>query len=100
MNTLQRSSCSFRRQGSSGRIWQDMPFMEPKSGSLSPKKNQVKEESVSQGGSNIVVGTRTNENKIAANSPPSSRNNQNKVHNRSFLSSICGMCMNSPTNRD
>lgn len=100
MYTLQRSSCSFRRQGSSGRIWQDMPFMEPKgSGNPSSKKNQTKEENVSQSGSNIVVGRKTNENKIVANSQPSSRNNQNKVQ-RSFLPSICGICMTSPTIRD
>ncbi|CAK8533585.1 unnamed protein product [Lathyrus sativus] len=98
MITLQRSSCSFRRQGSSGRIWQDMQFMEPKSGSLSTK-NQVNEENVSQNGTNIVVGRRNNENTTVANSAPSPRNNQNKVH-RGLLSSFCGICMHSPPIRD
>lgn len=95
MNTLQRSSFSFRRQGSSGRIWTDhMQFMEPKSnGSAPSRKNQTKEENVSQMTSNIV-GRRLHENEIT--SPPSSKN-QNKVH-RSFLSSIFGRCMSSPNN--
>lgn len=34
MTTLQRSSTSFRRQGSSGRIWNDLQFPERKSGTL------------------------------------------------------------------
>jgi len=94
MNTLQRSSCSFRRQGSSGRIWQDVPFMEPKgNGNLSPRKNQIKEENVSH------IGRKVPENEILPHSPPSSTKNQNKV-NRSFLSSIFGRCMSSPTIRE
>ncbi|CAJ2665581.1 unnamed protein product [Trifolium pratense] len=92
MNTLQRSSCSFRRQGSSGRIWQDSIFMEPKGNvNPSPRKSQLKEENVSQ----IVVGRRMYENEIVPHSQPSTKN-QNKVQ-RSFLSSIFGRCMSSPT---
>ncbi|XP_021297758.1 uncharacterized protein LOC110426778 [Herrania umbratica] len=32
MTTLQRSSVSFRRQGSSGRIWNDRHIIDPKTG--------------------------------------------------------------------
>ncbi|XVF60437.1 hypothetical protein PTKIN_Ptkin08bG0045900 [Pterospermum kingtungense] len=32
MTTLQRSSVSFRRQGSSGRIWSDRNIIDPKTG--------------------------------------------------------------------
>ncbi|KAJ0099250.1 hypothetical protein Patl1_22060 [Pistacia atlantica] len=32
MTTLQRSSVSFRRQGSSGRIWNDLQILDPKTG--------------------------------------------------------------------
>lgn len=32
MTTLQRSSVSFRRQGSSGRIWSDRDLIDPKTG--------------------------------------------------------------------
>ncbi|OMO52772.1 hypothetical protein COLO4_36986 [Corchorus olitorius] len=32
MTTLQRSSVSFRRQGSSGRIWSDRQIIDPKTG--------------------------------------------------------------------
>ncbi|KAI6671218.1 hypothetical protein NL676_006103 [Syzygium grande] len=39
MTTLQRSSVSFRRQGSSGRIWEDLQFPERKSGALHAGKN-------------------------------------------------------------
>lgn len=97
MNTLQRSSCSFRRQGSSGRIWHDhMQFMETKgNGNSSSRKNKInKEENVPQIGSNIVI-RRMDENEIV----PHSSKTQNKVH-RSFLSSIFGRCMSSPTIQD
>lgn len=32
MTTLQRSAVSFRRQGSSGRIWDDLHLVDPKTG--------------------------------------------------------------------
>ncbi|WJX70446.1 hypothetical protein P8452_54558 [Trifolium repens] len=85
MNTLQRSSCSFRRQGSSGRIWQDSIFMEPKgNGNPSPMKSQLKEENVPQIESNIVVGRRMYENEIVPHSQPSTKN-QNKIHQKAMF---------------
>ncbi|KAL3720201.1 hypothetical protein ACJRO7_005087 [Eucalyptus globulus] len=39
MTTLQRSAVSFRRQGSSGRIWNDLEIPERKSGMLNAAKN-------------------------------------------------------------
>ncbi|KAK7271728.1 hypothetical protein RJT34_27864 [Clitoria ternatea] len=100
MNSLQRSSFSFRRQGSSGRIWQDqMQFMEPKNKTSSSRKNDnyIKEENVSQIEENSM-GRRLHDNEVA---PPidSSSKTEHKVL-RSFFSSIFGRCMSSPANRD
>ncbi|AES74646.1 hypothetical protein MTR_6g009420 [Medicago truncatula] len=79
MNTLQRSSCSFRRQGSSGRIWQDVHIMEPKgNGNPSPRKNQIKEENVSH------IGRKVHENETLPHSPPSSTKNENKSYQPLF----------------
>lgn len=113
MNSLQRSSFSFRRQGSSGRIWHDqIQFMEPKangnhSSTTSPLgKNKHKEENVSHMEGNNIMRRRLHGNNdqgaTHSNSPlspsPSSRT-QNKI-NRGFCSSIFGRCMSSPPNRD
>ncbi|MED6184130.1 hypothetical protein PIB30_044484 [Stylosanthes scabra] len=39
MNNLTRSSCSFRRQGSSGRIWTDQMFVDPKANGIAASSN-------------------------------------------------------------
>ncbi|KAE9590393.1 hypothetical protein Lal_00028095 [Lupinus albus] len=107
MYTLQRSSSTFRRQGSSGRIWSDHILMDQKNNgnaslpsSSSIRKNMIinNEENLSQTERNNVG--RLHGNEVAStsrslSSPPLSRT-KNKVH-RSFLSSIFGRCMSSPT---
>lgn len=105
MNTLQRSSSSFRRQGSSGRIWTDhIQFMEPKAngnGTSSIRRNINNEENVSQMERNKPGRLHDDEvspHSHPLSSPPSSKT-QNKVH-RSFFSSIFGRCMSSPTIHD
>ncbi|KAK7316377.1 hypothetical protein VNO77_35379 [Canavalia gladiata] len=63
MNSLPRSSISFRRQGSSGRIWQDhMKFMEPNVNSIA----HCKEENVTQ-----IEGRRLHHNEAATPSSSS-----------------------------
>lgn len=44
MTTLQRSSVSFRRQGSSGRIWNDLQILDPKTGLPVPTANAAKQD--------------------------------------------------------
>ncbi|TKY50332.1 hypothetical protein E2542_SST27792 [Spatholobus suberectus] len=84
MHTLQRSSFSFRRQGSSGRIWQDhIQFVEPKangtaSATSSTRKNNYKEENVSQMEGDIM-GRRLHDNNEGAPQTPSLSKTQNKV---------------------
>ncbi|KAK7381330.1 hypothetical protein VNO78_33951 [Psophocarpus tetragonolobus] len=104
MNTLQRSSFSFRRQGSSGRIWQDqIQFVDPKanaisaSGTYSSGKIRKKEENMSQLREENIMGRGSYDSihEHATNSPSSSKSD-NKVH-RGFFSSIFGRCMNSPS---
>ncbi|KAL2335575.1 hypothetical protein Fmac_016788 [Flemingia macrophylla] len=105
MNTLQRSSFSFRRQGSSGRIWQDeMQFGDPKAHatatSASGKNKKYKEENnVSQMEENIM-GRRLQGSEGAMRSHSSRKTrHENKVH-RGFFTSIFGRCMSSPSSRD
>nr|KYP46192.1 hypothetical protein KK1_032237 [Cajanus cajan] len=103
MNTLQRSSFSFRRQGSSGRIWQDhMQFVDSKGNattSASGKNKKYKEENnVSQMEENIME-RRLHGSQGSKRSHSSSKSRQNKVH-RGFFFSIFGRCMSSPTSRD
>ncbi|XP_044504551.1 uncharacterized protein LOC123224871 [Mangifera indica] len=43
MASLQRSSVSFRRQGSSGRIWNDLHILDPKTGIAVPTATCVKQ---------------------------------------------------------
>ncbi|WVZ13929.1 hypothetical protein V8G54_011495 [Vigna mungo] len=111
MNSLQRSSFSFRRQGSSGRIWQDqIQFEEAKanghagtprfsSGKNKMKKN--KEANVPQIEETIMGRTyqENYEGDTHSNSSPSLSKTQNKVHG-SFFSSICGLCISNPSGRD
>lgn len=105
MNTLPRSSFSFRRQGSSGRIWQDqIQFVEPKAnGSASiatslGKNKSIKEENVSHL-EETIMGRRLHDNSKRATRSSSSSKIHNKVH-RGFFSSIFGRCMSSPASRD
>ncbi|RDX75622.1 hypothetical protein CR513_44476, partial [Mucuna pruriens] len=77
MNSLQRSSFSFRRQGSSGRIWHDqIQIVEPKAHGIasatlsSTWENNKKEENVSQMEENIM-GRRLDDN-INEDAPNSS----------------------------
>lgn len=41
MTTLQRSAVSFRRQGSSGRIWSDQFISDPKNGAIFQNQEQT-----------------------------------------------------------
>ena len=103
MNTLQRSSCSFRRQGSSGRIWTDHMFIDPKANGTATSSNGVnkykEENNVSQ---NIEVRG-LHDDEVAPHSrplsSPSSTKTENKVH-RGFFSLIFGRCMSSPPIHD
>ncbi|OIW12428.1 hypothetical protein TanjilG_04177 [Lupinus angustifolius] len=115
MHTLQRSSSTFRRQGSSGRIWNDRVFVEQKangnvspSPSLSPSSSFIRKNIIENDKENVSQIERNNrvrlhDEEVASSSrslstQPSSRT-QNKVH-RSFLSSIFGRCLSSPTIHD
>jgi len=111
MNSLQRSSFSFRRQGSSGRIWQDqIQFEDPKghgnvgSATFSSGKNKMKinkEGNVPQMEENITGRTfhESDEGDPHANSSPSLSKTPNKVHG-SFFPSICGLCVSNPSGRE
>ena len=111
MNSLQRSSFSFRRQGSSGRIWQDQMQVEDSkangngsSAKFSRNKinsNNNREGNVPQMEENIMGRTfhENDEGDPHSQSSPSLSKTQNKVHG-SFFSSICGLCMSNPSGRD
>ncbi|QCD92540.1 hypothetical protein DEO72_LG5g607 [Vigna unguiculata] len=111
MNSLQRSSFSFRRQGSSGKIWQDQIQFEDAKGNgnaaagaalKNKMKNNNKEANVPQIEEAIAGRTfhENDEGDAHSNTSPSSLSkSQNKVHG-SFFSSICGLCMNNPSGRD
>ncbi|OVA09109.1 hypothetical protein BVC80_9097g206 [Macleaya cordata] len=90
MNSLQRSSISFRRQGSSGLIWNDqrqvleLKTSSPPNSPIGVENFRDKEDvsphaSSSSGGSNPT-------------SPPSSARTQ-----RCALSAVFGKCIGSPT---
>ncbi|KAH1192568.1 hypothetical protein GmHk_19G053772 [Glycine max] len=89
MNTLPRSSFSFRRQGSSGRIWQDqIQFVEPNAnasaslGTSLGNNKIIKEKNVSQIEGDIM-GRRLHDNsKRVTRSSSASKihNNKNWSH--------------------
>ncbi|KAL6994269.1 hypothetical protein U1Q18_012376 [Sarracenia purpurea var. burkii] len=76
MTTLQRSSVSFRRQGSSGRIWDDRPPLhDPKSGGLHPTIAFEKCQDHNNSQDNVAVGHPTPSGPFAATTPlPGSEN--------------------------
>ncbi|KAM7267764.1 hypothetical protein ACFE04_009930 [Oxalis oulophora] len=99
MSSLQRSSVSFRRQGSSGRIWNDLQFPESKSQQLVPFHNEERLE-------RNLETEETNCSKRVHNSSPSSPSSsvrstpttkgipEQKVHNQGCgISSIFRRCM-------
>lgn len=109
MGSLQRSSMSFRRQGSSGRIWEDrVPVFDQKptsfsgpicptfSGPIRPPFSGVKSFEHHPNFDENFQERKFVDSNYARGSPSPSKQ-ENKVAQRCFLSSFFGRCMGSPT---
>lgn len=117
MTTLQRSSVSFRRQGSSGRIWENnnrlqLPEKNANAGACSDnqEKKIVLNEETAESTNRLPVSpspvvTKVNSSSISPKSSSSPRsssghnhnsNNNNKGQKCAFVS-IFGRCIGSPT---
>lgn len=110
MTTLQRSSVSFRRQGSSGRIWDDLHIIDQKTGNLHiidqktgmPVAAAEKQENKQP--ENVQANQEEEERKVGdsspgASPPPSDRQNQvlpEKKGRGCGISTIFGRCMGTP----
>ncbi|PRQ57542.1 hypothetical protein RchiOBHm_Chr1g0349451 [Rosa chinensis] len=101
MTSLRRSSMSFRRQGSSGRIWEDrLQIVEHKSGHAQAifsgdKSNDEDLRNLDgrfQDRRHVDLGSPSS----PSTSTPNSKQEQ-KAAQRCALSSIFGRCMGSPT---
>ncbi|KAK7266259.1 hypothetical protein RIF29_18901 [Crotalaria pallida] len=99
MYTLQRSSSSFRRQGSSGRIWNDRILQEPKANNGNSSSSMRKNIMINNG-ENVSQMERNNRGRLHDNEVDPSSHSLNspphKVH-RGFFSSMFGRCVSSPT---
>lgn len=118
MTTLQRSSVSFRRQGSSGRIWENNNRLQLSekntnvgAGSDNQEKKIVPNEEIAESTNRLPVSpspvvTKVNSSSISPKSSSSPRssssghnhnsNNNNKGQKCAFVS-IFGRCIGSPT---
>ncbi|XLS75867.1 hypothetical protein HN51_032732 [Arachis hypogaea] len=95
MNNLTRSSCSFRRQGSSGRIWTDQVFVDPKVNGVAASSNV--------GESRYEVAPHShplNSNSLSSTSTSSAKSGAGGKGHRSFFSIIFGRCMSAPPIRE
>ncbi|KAM5554827.1 hypothetical protein ABKV19_022980 [Rosa sericea] len=105
MTSLRRSSMSFRRQGSSGRIWEDrLQIVEHKSGHaqaiFSGEKSNDEDlrnlDGRFQDRRHVDLGSPSSPSTPTPTPTPNSKQEQ-KAAQRCALSSIFGRCMGSPT---
>ena len=107
MTTLQRSAVSFRRQGSSGRIWDDrlkIQAFDSKAGCSTFHSNKREDKSLT---TNLVrnynVDRNFQERKMTVSRPigSSSRSNDHHKHDQKVqgcsFSNLFGRCIGSPT---
>ncbi|KAL7140898.1 hypothetical protein ABFS83_08G018200 [Erythranthe nasuta] len=102
MTTLQRSSYSFRRQGSSGRIWdkdrvqnQDIhPSEKSRDFNYHPivSNSNSNSNSYSYSNSGVLNASPSDNSKVP---PPSGSRSESKVHHRCGFVSIFGCCVGS-----
>ncbi|KAH6791112.1 hypothetical protein C2S51_006118 [Perilla frutescens var. frutescens] len=89
MNTLQRSSCSFRRQGSSGRIWDKNVVQIPEVKPPAPTRENSRDFRYQ-----YCISDSNLSNTSEHDPPPPSRS-ERKAHRCAFLS-IFVHCVRSP----
>lgn len=97
MTTLQRSSISFRRQGSSGLIWDDhLRVLEPKSTVPSPTSPSLMTQELHLPTPERNGDAKLTENTTPESGLPNSSSPPQERAQRCSLSSIFGRCMGSP----